>query len=589
MRTTPRPGSSISPWAGRTSTPTATATTRTNGAPSSSRCGNAHRLGELRAAAQDAGRPDLGPRVGPLPPGAPGAGDRRQQAYAHRTRGEPPHAARALRGRRSRGVRQGVRCRARRAGARARRGVAPARHQGDRRLQRRQLRPPRHRAGAPRARQRRRCGGGEHRGSCGSAARADPGARERGDRSGGRHARRAARYPAQPAAAAVVRPSAQPRHAAPCAAAARRPSIDRDDRGGRRRGGPGRSLPAVVDRGAVRGACRMRRGGPAFDSRGPAQGGEESQSLHRGALGRAPGACASAARLSGARAVRLGGRGPEGRPGLARQPLRSCARAHSRRPGLDRRALLARRGRTRMARGGRGGMSTEQDAHEWNERAKAELTSGEPGHAVEYARRAHELARRNPIYLNTLGVAHAENGDMAQALVFLRRAVKLKPDFVHGIVNLAKVLEKEDDRDAAQKAYEHAYQLSPSYPTLALALARIYRERGLAGRARALLETAPDVDPQGLAIAAAACTFDLEGEDAAIAQMRAAVDAHPDWKTARTSIGHLLLATGHWRDGWRFYRDSPLRDLPPGRIALCGEQGIGDVLFFLRFVPALGR
>jgi tetratricopeptide (TPR) repeat protein len=234
-------------------------------------------------------------------------------------------------------------------------------------------------------------------------------------------------------------------------------------------------------------------------------------------------------------------------------------------------------------------MSTEHDAHDWNERAKEEITSGEPERAVEYARRAHELARRNPIYLNTLGVAHAENGDMAQALVYLRRAVKLKPDFVHAIVNLAKVLEKEDDRDAAQKAYEHAYQLSPSYPTLAPALARVYRERGFAERARALLVTAPGIDPQALAIATAACTFDLEGEGAAIAQMRAAVDAHPDWKTARTSLGHLLLATGHWRDGWRFYRDSPLRDLPRDRIALRGEQGIGDVLFFLRFVPALGR
>ena len=234
-------------------------------------------------------------------------------------------------------------------------------------------------------------------------------------------------------------------------------------------------------------------------------------------------------------------------------------------------------------------MSTEHEAHEWNERAKEELTAGDPERAVEYARRAHELARRNPIYLNTLGVAHAENGDMAQALVFLRRAVKLKPDFVHGIVNLAKVLEKEDDRDAAQKAYEHAYQLSPSYPTLALALARIYRERGEAGRARTLLESAPDVDPQGLAIAAAACTFDLEGEGAAIEQMRAVVDTHPEWKTARTSLGHLLLATGHWRDGWRCYRDAPPTDLPPDRIELRGEQGIGDVLFFLRFVPALGR
>jgi hypothetical protein len=234
-------------------------------------------------------------------------------------------------------------------------------------------------------------------------------------------------------------------------------------------------------------------------------------------------------------------------------------------------------------------MSTERDAHNWNELAKEHITSGDPERALEYARRAHELARRNPIYLNTLGVAHAENGDMAQALVFLRRAIKLKPDFVHAIVNLAKVLEKEDYPIEAQKAYEHAYQLSPTYPALVPALARAYRERGLAEKARALLEASSGVDPEALAIATAACTFDIEGESAALAQMRAAVDAHPDWKTTRTSLGHLLLATGHWRDGWRYYRDSPPGELPPGRIALLGEQGIGDVLFFLRFVPALGR
>ena len=65
-----------------------------------------------------------------------------------------------------------------------------------------------------------------------------------------------------------------------------------------------------------------------------------------------------------------------------------------------------------------------------------------------------------------------------------------------------------------------------------------------------------------------------------------AVAEHPDWRMVRGALGHLLLSTGRWREGWRFYRQSPAKQLSP---RLRGEQGIGDVLFFLRFAPALGR
>jgi uncharacterized protein HemY len=231
----------------------------------------------------------------------------------------------------------------------------------------------------------------------------------------------------------------------------------------------------------------------------------------------------------------------------------------------------------------------ERDPDAWNELARQKVASGEPALAVEYARRAHELARRNPVYLNTLGVAYAESGDMAEALAALRRALKLKPDFVHAVVNLAKVLEKEEDLAAAQKAYEHAYQLSPDYPGLVPPLARLYRERGFAEKARALLDASRGVEPQAHLLAQAACDFELDGEGAAAARLRAALTGHPDWHLVRIALGHLLLSTGRWREGWRFYRESPAAELPAGRIVLRGEQGIGDVLFFLRFAPALGR
>jgi hypothetical protein len=90
-------------------------------------------------------------------------------------------------------------------------------------------------------------------------------------------------------------------------------------------------------------------------------------------------------------------------------------------------------------------------------------------------------------------------------------------------------------------------------------------------------------DTEDLLIAAASCDFELDGEAAAVARLRG---APAEWKTARTALAHLLLSTGQWKEGWRLYREGA----KPGigeHVHLRGEQGIGDVLFFMRFVPML--
>lgn len=232
----------------------------------------------------------------------------------------------------------------------------------------------------------------------------------------------------------------------------------------------------------------------------------------------------------------------------------------------------------------------QRHPQQWNELAWAKLIAGEPELAVEYARRAHELSRRNVDYLNTLGVAHAESGELELAQTALRKALKLKPGCVDALVNLGKVLEKQDQPAEALKAYRHAHALAPSFPKLALTLARVYRQLGRAEKARALLHSATSAE-EDMAIALADCDFELDGEAAALARLRAAVAEHPDWHLARGALAHLLLSTAHWREGWPLYRDQavppPPADISAKGVLLRGEQGIGDVLFFLRFAPAL--
>ena len=244
------------------------------------------------------------------------------------------------------------------------------------------------------------------------------------------------------------------------------------------------------------------------------------------------------------------------------------------------------------------------DAETSNQLAWKHLQAGETKLGLECALRAHELSRGNLDYLNTLGVAYGEAGQLDLAEATFRKALKRKPGFVNALVNLAKSLEKQERLEEACPLYERALAIEPAFPKLATNLALVYNRRGDPGRAKSLLErSAKNVDPQNLAIGLAKCDADLGEPDRALTRLRAAVADHGDWKLARSALAHLLLSTAHWREGWIEYvrrrnmLDPRPSEVPPllakrfdGKsVLLRGEQGIGDVLFFLRFAPLLQR
>jgi Tfp pilus assembly protein PilF len=247
-------------------------------------------------------------------------------------------------------------------------------------------------------------------------------------------------------------------------------------------------------------------------------------------------------------------------------------------------------------------------AHEaWHARAMIALQAAAPQRACELAKRAHQLDRKNAEYLNTLGIALAECGLLDESEAALKRSLKLKPASAQTHHNYGKLLFKQHRLDAAAVAYGRALAIDASYPGVRYNLANTFMRMGEPERALPLLRAIVAADPleEDAWIALAEACFSTRGADAAKAEFESVLRRAPELARVREYYGKLLLGLGRFEEGWREYawraavpRSDADRsavfalalpvDLAGRAILLRQEQGLGDVLFFLRFAKLLG-
>jgi Flp pilus assembly protein TadD len=172
------------------------------------------------------------------------------------------------------------------------------------------------------------------------------------------------------------------------------------------------------------------------------------------------------------------------------------------------------------------------------------------------------------------GVILCSRGDFDGGLADLREAVAIAPRDPAWHANLGMILFVVDRLDEAEASLRRALTIQPNHPEAAANLSLALRARG-----------------------------DFGGAERAA---RAALATRPDLAEARVNLGYALLAQGKFAEGWAAAGYRPhalvnLRDpamrvtvphhdaLPPqpGAIIVHAEQGLGDTLFFLRFVPQL--
>jgi tetratricopeptide (TPR) repeat protein len=178
----------------------------------------------------------------------------------------------------------------------------------------------------------------------------------------------------------------------------------------------------------------------------------------------------------------------------------------------------------------------------------------------------------NAIATHYLGLASWQRGDLATAERMMRDAIARDGSIADFHNNLGLLLRDTGRADEAIACFVKTVEVDPRW-------FEAHNNRGLA------LESA--------------------GRFAEAAEAyRAALAAEPRFAAGRQNLARALLTLGRHAEGWREYRwrllaqglsrdppDPDARPLPASlhgrRFALRAEQGVGDVLFFLRFAPQL--
>src|SRR6185437_11304449 len=190
------------------------------------------------------------------------------------------------------------------------------------------------------------------------------------------------------------------------------------------------------------------------------------------------------------------------------------------------------------------------------------------------AERALAAHPRDADLLNNLGLALARLGLHAEAVERYRAALESRPDFPEARLHWANALRDSGDFAAAVSRYESVLRDRPDFAPALLACASAALDSGDLARARALYERA--------------------------------LAAAPGSADARYGLGQVALREHRFADGWagyerRFETDPPqsrrrasrlpsldMSDIERVRkVAVWGEQGLGDQLLFSTLLPEL--
>jgi len=192
---------------------------------------------------------------------------------------------------------------------------------------------------------------------------------------------------------------------------------------------------------------------------------------------------------------------------------------------------------------------------------------GKLDEAVGSYERALELNPRSASAWSNLGEALKTQGKLEEAAASLGKALALEPELAVAHSNLGNVRQAQGQLDQALACYERALILQPDLAMAYANMGNLREAQGLLREAAACYERALNLKPDFEAARFNRSILKLLEGDFAVGL--------PDYEKRRYLHPPRNLSQPQWRG-------EPLRG---ARILLWAEQGLGDSLQFLRYVP----
>ncbi len=244
-----------------------------------------------------------------------------------------------------------------------------------------------------------------------------------------------------------------------------------------------------------------------------------------------------------------------------------------------------------------------QAAEVWADLGVLHLQTKRPETAIECLSRAATLDPGTAAYHSNLGAAYRMLRRFDLAADSFQRALSIGPPTAELCNNLGLARKDAGQNEAALQSYDEAIRLRPDYANGHFNRGNLLLGMGRLHEAIAEYEVAIQLDPDdgGAYCSLGVARYDLGQMDAALAAYARALELQSDVCEVHRNRALVWLSRGEYSQGWPEYEwrlqcndfakcpfEQPRWDGSPlaGRTLLVyAEQGLGDTLQFIRYIP----
>ena len=230
--------------------------------------------------------------------------------------------------------------------------------------------------------------------------------------------------------------------------------------------------------------------------------------------------------------------------------------------------------------------------------------------AIECYKKAIELKQKYPEALNNLGIVYQQINDYKRSIKSLIEAINIKSNFPDAHFNLGVAYQQQGYLNKAIECYKKVIEISPINTKAYINQGIAYQQKDELNIAFEYYNKALIIDPKspeahnnlGYAYK------ELGNLTASIRFYNKALELNENYSEARWNLATVQLLCGNYKSGWknyeyRFKKENPTvphacPSLPKWdgeklsateRLLIISEQGLGDTLQFMRYIPYLRK